>query len=93
MTIGEMLAVYASMARFCQKDQLTIAEIAEATGLPKQNLSRWVRKRIGDSITLKVNDDDQRMHDVLMLERDRGWENIEKLARLLGTDCQSDCDR
>ena len=86
MTLGEMLAITVSMARLCKQDQVTIGEIADATGLPKQNLSRWARKRIGDSISLKINDEDQRMHDVMMLEQDRGQENIEKLARLLNTD-------
>ena len=86
MTLGEMLAVTAAMARLCKQDQITTAEIAEATGLPKQNISRWVRKRIGDSISLKINDDDQRMHDVVMLDRERGQEHIEQLAKLLGTE-------
>ena len=86
LTLGEMLAVTAAMGRLCKQDRVTIAEIADATGLPKQNLSRWAQKRIGDSIYLKVNEDDQRMHDVVMLDRDRGQENLERLARLLGTD-------
>jgi hypothetical protein len=86
MTLGEMLAITASMARLCRQDQVTIAEIAEATGLPKQNLSRWARKRIGKSISLKVNEDDQRVQDVVMTDAFQGQENIERLARILGTD-------
>ncbi len=86
MTLGEMLAITAAMTRLCKQDQVSIAEISEATGLPKQNLSRWARKRIGDSISLKINDDDQRMHDVLMMDAARGQENIERLAMILGTD-------
>lgn len=86
MTLGEMLAITASMARWCKQDQVTIGEIAEATGLPKQNVSRWARKRIGDSISLKINDDDQRMHDVVILDRQRGQEHIERLAKLLRTE-------
>lgn len=86
MTLGEMLAVTASMARLCKKEQVSISEIAEATGLPKQNVSRWARKRIGESISLKINDDDQRMHDVIMMDSNRGQENIERLATILGTD-------
>lgn len=81
-TIGEMLAIYAGMARLCKQDQVSIAEIAEATGLPKQNLSRWARKRIGDSISLRINEDDQRVHDVVMMDTLRGQENIERLAKL-----------
>ena len=86
MTLGEMLAITAGMARLCRKSQVTIAEIAEATGLPKQNLSRWARKRVGDSIDLKVNEDDQRVQDLVMTDAFRGQENIERLARILGTD-------
>ena len=86
MTLGEMLAITAGMARLCRQDQVTIAEISEATGLPKQNLSRWARKRVGDSISLKVNEDDQRVQDVIMKDALRGQENIERLARIFGTD-------
>lgn len=84
MTLGEMLAIYASMARLCKQDRVSIGEIAEATGLPKQNVSRWARKRIGDSIYLQINEEDQRIHDVAMLDRQRGRENIERLAAILG---------
>lgn len=86
MTLGEMLAITAGMARLCRQDQVTIAEISEATRLPKQNLSRWARKRVGDSISLKVNEDDQRVQDVVMKDALRGQENIERLARIFGTD-------
>jgi DNA-binding transcriptional regulator GbsR (MarR family) len=88
MTLGEMLAITAAMARLCKQQQVTIAEISEATGLPKQNLSRWARKRVGDSISLKVNEEDQRMHDVAMVDAFRGQENIERMARIFGTDKQ-----
>lgn len=86
VTIGEMLAIYAGMARLCKQDQVSIAEIAEITGLPKQNLSRWARKRVGDSISLRVNEDDQRVLDVVMMDSQRGRETIERLARLFKTD-------
>ncbi len=76
MTLGEMLAITAGMARLCKQDQVTIAEISEATGLPKQNLSRWARKRVGVSIALKVNENDQRVHDVVLTDMFRGQENI-----------------
>ena len=85
-TLGEILAVTATRARLCRKEQVSIAEIAESTGLPKQNLSRWARKREGDSIFLRVNEDDQRMLDVIMTDSARGQDHIEKLARILGTD-------
>ena len=85
MTLGELLAVTAAMSRLCKQDQVTIGEIADATGIPKQNISRWARKRIGDSIFLRVNEEDQRMHDVAMFDRERGKEHIEELAKLLGT--------
>ena len=83
MTLGEMLAITSSMARLCKKDRVTIAEISEATGLSKQNLSRWALKRVGDSIFLKINEEDQRVHDVVMLDRERGQENIERLAQVM----------
>lgn len=85
-TLGEMLAVTAAMARLCRKPEVSIAEIAEATGLPKQNLSRWARKRVGDSIALRVNELDQRMHDVVLVDERRGQDNIERLARVLRTE-------
>jgi DNA-binding transcriptional regulator GbsR (MarR family) len=86
MTLGELLAITAGMARLCKQDRVTIAEIAEATGLPKQNLSRWARKRIGDSIYLEVDEDDQRKNELIMMDRNRAQEHIVMLAKLLGTD-------
>jgi hypothetical protein len=85
MTLGELLAVTTAMSRLCKQDRVTIGEIADATGIPKQNISRWARKRIGDSIFLRINEEDQRMHDVAMFDRERGQEHIEELAKLLGT--------
>ena len=83
MTLGEMLAVTAGMARLCKQERVTIAEIAEATGISKQNISRWAHKRIGDSITLRVNEEDRREHDVLILDPNRGSASIERLARIM----------
>lgn len=85
MTLGELLAVTAGMARLCKQDSVSVAEIADATGLPKQNLSRWAHKRVGVSIYLRINDEDQRIHDVVMLDPKQAQEHIEHLARLLGT--------
>ena len=65
---------------------MTIAEIAEATGLPKQSVSRWAQKRIDDSIVLKINDDDRRVHDVSMLDDQRGRDNIARLAEIMKID-------
>jgi len=86
MTLGEMLAIIATLSRLCQKSNVSIAEISEATGLPKQNLSRWARKRVGESLALRVNEQDQRMHYLVLMDRMRGQENLERLARVLGTD-------
>lgn len=88
MTLGETLAITAAMARLCRQDRVTISEIAEATGLPKQNLSRWAQKRIGDSITLRVNEEDRREHDVIILDQNRGQETIERLAALFNITTQ-----
>lgn len=85
-TLGELLAITAARVRLCKQDRVSISEIAEATGLPKQNLSRWAKKRAGHSIFLQVNEDDQRMLDVIMTDATRGQENIERLARIMGTD-------
>jgi hypothetical protein len=83
-TLGEMLAVYAALHRMCTQGQVTIAEIAEATGLPKQSLSRWAQKRVGDSIVLNINEDDQRVHDVRLVNPTIADEPLRKLAEILG---------
>jgi DNA-binding transcriptional regulator GbsR (MarR family) len=84
-TLGEVLAVYAALHRMCSKDRVTIAEIAEATGLPKQSLSRWAQKRLGESIVLNINEDDQRVHDVRLVNREAAAETLSQLAEVLGT--------
>jgi len=83
MTLGELLAVTAAMVRLSKQERVTIAEIAEATGLSKQNLSRWARKRIGVSIMLRVNEEDRRERDLIVIDQNRGSENIEQLARIM----------
>ncbi len=83
ITLGEMLAITAAMVRWCKHDRVTIAEIAEATGLPKQSVSRWAQKRIGESIVLKTNDEDGRVRDVSMLDSQRGRDNIARLAEIM----------
>ncbi len=82
-TLGEMLAIYASLHRMCTKKQVTVAEIAEATGLPKQSLSRWAQKRVGDSIVLNTNEDDQRVHDVRLVNEEVADEPLLKLVEIL----------
>lgn len=84
-TLGEVLAIYAALHRMCSSDRVTIAEIAEATGLPKQSLSRWAQKRIGDSIVLNINEDDQRVHDVRLVNKTVAAEPLSQLAQVLGT--------
>lgn len=80
MTLGETLAIVVGMARLCKQDRVTLAEMAEATGMSKQNLSRWARKRLGDSILFKLNEEDQRIQDIVMIDAARGQENIERIA-------------
>lgn len=82
-TLGEMLAIYASLHRMCEQKQVTVAEIAEATGLPKQSLSRWAQKRVGESILLNVNEDDQRVHDVRLVDEEVADEVLLSLAEVL----------
>ena len=86
ITLGEMLAITAAMTRLCKSDRVSIAEIAEATGLPKQSVSRWAQKRIGESIVLKINEDDGRVHDVSMLDSQRGRDNLAQLAEIMKID-------
>ncbi len=85
MTLGEMLAITAGMARLCKRDRVTVAEIAEATGLRKQNVSRWAQKRVGQSIQLQSNEDDRRIKEVVLVDPRRGQEYLEELALIIGT--------
>ena len=84
MTLAELLAITAAMTKLCHQDRVTIAEIAAATGLPKQSLSRWASKRIGDSIQIESEPEDQRSHNIQLIDDQRGREHLERMARLLG---------
>lgn len=86
VTLGEMLAITAAMARFCKHDRVTIAEIAEATGLPKQSISRWAQKRLGESLVLTLNDDDGRVRELSLLDDQRGRDNLARLAEIMKLD-------
>ena len=85
MTLGELHAIIATLRKLCRQDRVSVAEIADATGLPKQNISRWMQKRLGDSIYLRVNEDDQRMRDIVLLDPRRGQEFFEELAVSMAT--------
>ncbi len=86
VTLGEMLAITAAMARFCKRDRVTIAEIADTTGLPKQSVSRWAQKRLGESLVLMMNDDDGRVRDLSLLDNQRGRDNLARLAEIMKID-------
>lgn len=92
-TLGEVLTLTAGLARLCRSDRVTIAEIAEATGLRKQNISRWAKKRVGQSILLHANEDDRRIKEVVLIDPDQGQDYVEALARILGTDGTTTDDR
>lgn len=84
-TLGEVLTLTAGLARLCRSDRVTIAEIADATGLRKQNISRWAQKRVGHSIVLRANEDDKRIKEVVLVDPEQGQDYVEELARILGT--------
>ena len=84
MTLGESLAIASTMARVCRVDRVTLAEIADATGLSKQNISRWAQKRMGQSIEVKYNEDDRRIKEIVLIDPRRGQEYVEALAQTLG---------
>lgn len=83
-TLGEALAISMTMARLCQADRVTVAEVADATGLRKQNISRWAQKRMGQSIEVRSNEDDRRIKEIVLIDPSRGKEYVEALARTLG---------
>ena len=83
MTLGELWAITTGLRKLCKKEWVSVAEIAEATGLPKQNISRWMQKRLGDSIHLRTNGEDQRMKDLALADPMRAQRFIEQLAATL----------
>ena len=88
-TLGEALAISMTMGRLCKVDRVTVAEIADATGLRKQNISRWAQKRMGQSIEVRSNEDDQRIKEIVLIDPSRGQEYVEALARTLGIDTRN----
>ncbi len=86
MTVGELWTIVTGLRMLCEKEWVTVAEIAEVTGLPKQNISRWMQKRLGDSINLRTNDEDQRMKDIALADPMRGQQFLEQLAATIEGD-------
>ncbi len=86
MTLGEALAIASTMGRLCRVDRVTLAEIADATGLSKQNISRWAQKRMGQSIEVTFNEDDRRIKEIVLIDPRRGQEYVDALALTLGID-------
>ena len=85
MTLGELLTITSSMARLCEQDAVTVAEIADATGLPKQSVSRWARKRIDTRLLVaRTRAEDERVTEYALVNRDQAADHLKALGKTLG---------
>ncbi|MCZ6641246.1 MAG: hypothetical protein O7G86_11765 [Gammaproteobacteria bacterium] len=86
-TIGEVYATSYALKEIREGGILSVADISEATGCSKQNLSRWLRYQvdIGQARTQPA-EDDARRQEIAITDPMWAYRHLESLAAILGCD-------
>lgn len=83
-TLGEVYATAYALRVLRSGGNPSIAEVAEATGCSKQNLSRWLKFQItiGQAVTGDV-EDDGRKRSIGITDPDWAYRHLEAVAEVL----------
>ena len=88
-TLGEVYANSYAIAASREGRTVSIAEISDATGVSKQNLSRWLQRQIEvDHVTVQPNENDARVQEINIPDLDLAGRHLESIADIL--DCKMD---
>ncbi|MGD8832853.1 MAG: hypothetical protein PVF57_19765, partial [Pseudomonadales bacterium] len=84
-TLGEAYAITYGLRVWREGGQVTLADVAEHTGIPKQNLSRWLKSRLEAQIVqTEPHDTDARMHQIKVVDIDDTSRHLAAAAEILG---------
>ncbi len=86
-TLGEVYATLYALRVLREGGNLSIADVAKATGCSKQNLSRWLQYQIGiGQAKTKPAEDDNRKQEIDITDPMWAYRHLESLAEILGCD-------
>ena len=83
-SLGEVYATVYALRMAREGGDFSITDIAKATGLPKQNLSRWLQYQIsiGQAKT-EPSEDDARRHQITITDPVWAYRHLPRIAELL----------
>jgi hypothetical protein len=85
-TLGEVYATTYGLHAYRAGRSLTLADIAENTGISKQNLSRWLKAHIEtDHVVMQPHQDDGRSHTIEISDLRYACRHLDAIAEVF--DC------
>ena len=86
-TLGEVYATSYALKVLREGGNLSVADIAKATGSSKQNLSRWLRHHVDTGqIKTQPAEDDYRRQEITITDPTWTYRHLESLAKIIGCD-------
>jgi len=91
-SLGEAFATCYTLRMAREGREISISDIAKATGLPKQNLSRWLAYQvsIGQANT-RASEDDARRQEIGITDPVWAFRHLERAAEIFN--CELDAPR
>ena len=84
-SLGEVYATTYFLRILQEGRKPSLSEVSAATGISKQNLSRWLKYQIeiGQAVT-SPTEDDGRVHQIDITDPDWAYRHLEQVAEILG---------
>lgn len=84
-SLGEVYATSYALHQWRKGQEISLTDIAKATGLPKQNLSRWLRYQISiGQAKAETSEDDRRRQEIGITDPVWALRHLERVAEILG---------
>jgi transcriptional regulator with XRE-family HTH domain len=89
-SLGEVYATSYFFRTLREGRKTSVSDAARATGLSKQNLSRWLQSKIDlGEVYTHLSDDDARIQEIGIVDLEWSYRHLELLAEILGCDVDS----
>ena len=83
-SLGEAYATLYALKVTREGGTLSVADVANATGCSKQNLSRWLKYQVGiGQVKTQPAEDDARVQEVSITDPMWAYRHLESLAEIL----------
>ena len=90
-SLGEVYATTYALRTHREGREVTLADVAATTGIPKQNLSRWLQGHIeSDQVVTRRHDEDGRVQRLTVPDMEFACRHLPAIAEAFG--CAMDAD-